>query len=90
MMYLWLALPLALSIAISLLSQMERKRLKQVPLPEDLGEWRVEAGGWEQREIVVTGSLLFGDSLVLQRRRRDETGAICEVAPERRLRRVWR
>ncbi len=90
MMYLWLALPLALSIAISLLSQMERKRLKQVPLPEGLGEWRAEGGGWERREIVIPGSALLGDSLVLQRRRRDDAGAICEVAPERRLRRVRR
>ncbi|MCA9631415.1 MAG: hypothetical protein KC766_27340 [Myxococcales bacterium] len=89
MMYLWLALPLAVSIAISLLAQMERKRLNTPPLPEDLGEWHPaqELGpGWERRLLVVPGGIR-GDKLVEQTRRREDA-SIAEVGPERLVRRV--
>lgn len=88
-MYLWLALPLGVSIAISLLTQLERKRSKRAPLPEHLGQWRPapELGdGWQQREIVVRAGLL-GDKLVSQSRRQLD-GRVVEVGPERTLRRV--
>ncbi|MCB9584367.1 MAG: hypothetical protein H6718_03160 [Polyangiaceae bacterium] len=89
MMYLWLALPLAVSIAISLLAQMERKRLHQEPLPDDLGEWKAapELGpGWERRQLVEPGGIR-GDKLIEQTRRR-EGASVVEVGAERVIRRI--
>ncbi len=88
-MYLWLALPLGVSIAISLLTQMESKRREREPLPAGLGEWRPAPSlgeGWEERELVLSAGLL-GDKLVHQTRRK-LPGGVVEVGPERTLRRV--
>lgn len=89
MMYLWLALPLAVSVAISLLAQMERKRLHREPLPDQLGEWTGAADlgeGWERRVLVMPGGIR-GDKLVEQTRRR-KNGSIVEVGAERVVRRL--
>lgn len=89
MMYLWLALPVGVSITISLLTQMERKRMNREPLPEGLGEWRPAPSlgeGWQQREVVLQAGLL-GDKLVHQTRRK-LAGSVIQVGPERTLRRV--
>ncbi len=89
MMYLWLALPLAVSIAVSLLAQMDRKRITRAPLPEDLGEWTTASdlgAGWERRVLLVPGGIR-GDKLIEQTRRR-ENASIVEVGKERLLRRV--
>ncbi|MGE0322728.1 MAG: hypothetical protein AB7K71_02600 [Polyangiaceae bacterium] len=89
MMYLWLALPLAVSVGISLLAQMERKRLRREPLPDHVGEWQAapELGpGWERRLLVEPGGIR-GDKLVEQTRRRQDA-SIVEVGKQRLIRRL--
>ena len=73
MMYLWLALPLAVSVGISLLAQMERKRLRREPLPE--------------RRLLVDPGGIRGDKLLEQTRRRRDA-SIVEIGKERLIRRL--